>query len=66
MLKLSGSCTAMSWFPIHSALGAMIGFKVGYIFEQAIPTNLSAIHFAWLFIELTSGHIKTKYRKPNS
>lgn len=44
----------------------MIGFKVGYIFEQAIPTNLSAILFAWLFIELTSGHIKTKYRKPNS
>lgn len=43
MLKLSSTYTAMSWFPVHSALGAMIGFKLGYIFEQAIPTNLNAI-----------------------
>lgn len=55
MLKLSGTYTAMSWFPIHLALGAMIGFKLGYIFEQAIPTNLNAFLFAWVsfFIELT-------------
>lgn len=66
MLKLSGTYTAMSWFPIHSALGAMIGFKLGYIFEQAIPTNLNAIPFAWVFIELTSRHIETKYSSPNS
>lgn len=49
MLKLSGTYTAMSWFPIHSALGDMIGFKLGYIFEQAIPTNLNVILFAWVF-----------------
>lgn len=52
MLKLSGTYKAMSWFPIHSALGAMIGFKLGYIFEQAIPTNLYAILFAWFFFLL--------------
>lgn len=39
MLKLSGTYTAMSWFPIYSALGAMIGFKLGYIFEQATSTD---------------------------
>lgn len=61
MLKLSGTYTAMSWFPIHSALGAMIGFKLGYIFEQAIPTNLNAILFAWVFTELTWRHIETEY-----
>lgn len=42
MLKLSGTYAAMSWFPMHSALRAMIGFKVGYIFEQSVPTNLNA------------------------
>ena len=68
MLKLSGTYTAMSWFPIYSALGAMIGFKVGYIFEQAIPTNLNAILLALLFFffQLTSRHIETKYYSPNS
>lgn len=66
MLKLSGTYTAMSWFPIHSALGAMIGFKLGYIFEQAIPTNLNAIPFAWVFIELTPSHTETKYSSPNT
>lgn len=65
MLKLSGTYKAMSRFPIHSALGAMIGFKLGYIFEQAIPTNLKAILFAWVFIELTSRHTETKHCSPN-
>lgn len=62
MLKLSGTYTAMSWFPMHSALGAMIGFKVGYIFEQSVLTNLNVGLFA--FIELTSRHIETKYSYP--
>ena len=44
----------------------MIGFKLGYIFEQAIPTNLKAIpFFAWVFIQLTTGRIKKKYRSYN-
>lgn len=50
MLKLSGTYTAMSWFPMHSALGAMIGFKVGYIFEQSVPTNLNVGLFAGLLL----------------
>lgn len=50
MLKLSSTYTAMSWFPVHSALGAMIGFKLGYISEQAIPTNLNAILLPGFFL----------------
>lgn len=66
MLKLSSTYTAMSWFPVHSALGAMIGFKLGYISEQAIPTNLNAILLpGFFFIELTSRHVEAKYCSPN-
>lgn len=41
----------------------MIGFKLGYIFEQAIPTNLGVILCAWSFIEFISRHIETKYSR---
>lgn len=46
MLKLSGTYTAMSWFPMHAALVAMIGFKVDYILEKSVPTNLNSALFS--------------------
>lgn len=65
MLKVSGTYTAMSWFPMHAALVAMIGFKVGYISEKSVPTNLnSGLFFLWTFIELTSCPIETKRSRP--
>lgn len=32
----------MSWFPMHAVLVVMIGFKVGYILEKSVPTNLNS------------------------
>lgn len=49
MLKLSSTNSTMSWFPVQFALGAMIGFRLGYILEQAFTTNLSVILF-FLFL----------------